>query len=164
MLHNHGDGSYDPAVSYAAFSAPVYLASGDFNEDGYDDFCVANSYAASSMSVVMNNGDGTYAPPKTYNIGQTGYEIEAGDFNGDGHDDYAVRGGSSYMIHLGKGDGSFYPEVSYSVPSGRFESGGKGDVNGDGAVDFVYPSTSGVTVVTNANDDRSNVAGRSGSW
>ncbi len=159
VLRGHGDGSFDPASSYPAFSAPVYLASGDYNEDGYDDFSVANSYAASSMSVILSNGDGTYAPPKTYNINQTGYEIESGDFNGDGHDDFAVRGSSQYMVEYGKGDGSFYPLVAYSVPAGRFEMGSSGDLDGDGAVDFAYPSTSGVTVVRNAHDDASNVAG-----
>lgn len=159
VLRGHGDGSFDPASSYPAYSAPVYLASGDYNEDGYDDFCVANSYAASAMSVVLSNGDGTYAPPKTYNIKQTGFEIESGDFNHDGHDDFAVRGSSQYMVQYGKGNGSFYPLVSYSVPTGRFEMGSSGDIDGDGAVDFAYPSTSGVTIVRNANDDVTNVAG-----
>src|SRR4051812_39387580 len=52
----------------------------------------------------------------------------------------------------GKGDGTFYPSVSYAVPAGRFEMGGAGDFNGDGAADFLYPSTAGVTVVMNADD------------
>ncbi|MFO0957419.1 MAG: FG-GAP-like repeat-containing protein [Isosphaeraceae bacterium] len=162
VLRGHGDGTFDPAASYAAFSAPVYLASGDFNHDGYDDFAVANSDAASSMSVVLNNGDGTYAPPTTYNIGETGYEIEVEDFNNDGNDDFAVRGASKYMVQLGKGDGSFYPALNYATPTGRFEMGGIGDLNNDGAVDFLYPSTAGVTVVLNAADDRSNLAGAVG--
>ena len=32
---------------------------GDFNHDGYLDFACPNSYAATSMSVLLNNGDGT---------------------------------------------------------------------------------------------------------
>src|SRR5215218_7443730 len=81
------------------------------------------------------------------------------DFNHDGNDDFAVRGSSRYMVHLGKGDGTFYPSVDYAVPAGRFEMGGTGDFNGDGSVDFLYPSSAGVTVVMNAADDRANLAG-----
>lgn len=159
VVRGHGDGSFDAPSSYYAFSAPVYLAQGDFNHDGYLDFACPNSYAATSMSVVMNNGDGTYAPPHTYGIAQTGYEIEVADFNHDGHDDFAVRGGSQYMVSHGKGDGTFYPSVNFATPSGRFEAGTHGDFNGDGAVDLAYPSTSGVTVVTNDNSDYQNLAG-----
>ncbi len=159
VLRGRGDGSFDNSSSYYAFSAPVYLASGDFNEDGYDDFAVANSYAATSMSVIINNGDGTYGAPHTYGIAQTGYEIEVEDFNNDGYDDFAVRGGSKYMVSHGKGDGTFYPSVDFATPSGRFEAGTHGDFNGDGAVDLAYPSTSGVTVLTNDNADYQNLAG-----
>ena len=59
------------------------------------------------------------------------------------------------MVHLGKGDGTFYPAVNFATPAGQFETGTQhGDFNGDGAIDLAYPSTAGVTVVMNANDDR----------
>lgn len=162
ILKGHGDGSFDPAQSVYAFSAPVYLGVGDFNHDGYDDFACPNSYAATSMSVVLSNGDGTYAPPATYGIPQTGYEIEVEDFDGDGNDDFAVRGSSQYMVELGKGDGTFYPLVSYPTPVGRFEAGTHGDFNGDGAVDFAYPTAGGVVVTMNANDTVTSLAGAVG--
>jgi hypothetical protein len=158
VLSGHGDGSFGQPTSYYAYSAPVYLACGDFNHDGYDDFCVANSYAATAMSVVMNKGDGTYAPPVTYNIAQTGWEIEVADFNNDGNQDFAVRGSSQYMVGLGKGDGTFFAPVSYPTSAGRFEMGTHGDFNADGAVDFAYPATNGVTVLMNANTDMGNTA------
>jgi hypothetical protein len=154
-----GDGSFNATASYYAFTAPVYLGSGDFNHDGYLDFACPNSYAATSMSVLLNNGDGTYSAPHTYGISQTGYEIEVADFNNDGNDDFAVRGGSMYMVSLGKGDGTFYPSVTSSTPSGRFEAGTHGDFNGDGAVDLAYPGGGGVTIATNDNADYQNLAG-----
>lgn len=159
VLKGRGDGSFDAAASYAAFSAPVYLASGDFNHDGYDDFAVANSYVATSMSVIMNNGDGSFSAPHTYGIAQTGFEIEVEDFNSDGNDDIAVRGGSRYMVSLGRGDGTFYQSTSFATPNGRFENGAHGDFNGDGAVDLAYASSGGVTVVANDNADAQNLAG-----
>jgi hypothetical protein len=161
VLRGKGDGSFYAAASYAAFSAPVYLGEGDFNHDGYEDFVVPNSYAQTSMSVILNNGDGTYAPPHTYGIAQTGEEIEVADFNHDGNDDFAVRGATEYMVHLGKGDGTFYPEVTYPASGGWFYHGAQGDFNGDGAVDLAYPNAfgGGVTVVANDNADGQNLAG-----
>jgi hypothetical protein len=38
VLRGRGDGSFEPYSSYYAFSAPVYLAQGDFDHDGYLDF------------------------------------------------------------------------------------------------------------------------------
>src|SRR5947209_6946621 len=112
------------------------------------------------MSVILNNGDGTYAAPHTYGIAQTGYEIEVADFNNDGNDDFAVRGANEYMVHLGKGDGTFYPEVAYGTTGGLFQRGARGDFNGDGAVDLAYPTLAGtVTVVANDNADGQNLAG-----
>ena len=159
VLKGRGDGSFAPAVSYDAFSAPVYLAEGDFNHDGYEDFVVPNSYVQTSVSVIMNNGDGTYAPPHTYGIGETGGEVEVGDFNDDGNDDFAVRGAGEYMVHLGKGDGTFYAEQTFPVPDGKFESGAEGDFNGDGATDLAFPTFSGVTVVSNDNASAQDLAG-----
>lgn len=160
LLKGHGDGSFDPAVNIYAYSAPVYVAAGDFNHDGFDDFAVANSYAATSMSVVLNNGDNTYAAPVTYGIAQTGYEIEVADFNNDGNQDFAVRGATQYQVEYGKGDGTFYAALNFATPSGQFEKGSQhGDFNGDGAIDLAYVSSAGVTIVMNANDSVSNLAG-----
>jgi uncharacterized membrane protein YgcG len=160
ILHGHGDGTFATAVSYPAFSAPVYLAQGDFNHDGWEDFVVPNSYAQTSMSVILNDGHGGYQPPHTYGIAETGEEAEVGDFNQDGNEDFAIRGANEYMVHLGKGDGTFYPEVTYPAGSGRFEAGAHGDFNGDGAVDLVYPDPAGnVTVVANDGADVQNLAG-----
>ena len=163
LLKGHGDGTFDPEININANSAPVYLASGDFNHDGYDDFAVANSYAATSMSVILNNGDGTYAPPTLYPIAETGYEIEVADFNNDGIQDFAVRGVNQYQIEYGKGDGTFFAAQNFATPAGQFEHGSQhGDFNGDGAVDLAYVSSGGVTVVMNANDSVSNLAGAVG--
>jgi hypothetical protein len=163
LLKGHGDGTFEPAQNVYAGSAPVYVAAGDFNHDGNDDFAVANSYAATSMSIILSNGDGTYAAPVTYGIAQTGYEIEVADFNNDGFQDYAVRGATEYVIGYGKGDGTFYASLTFATPTGQFEHGSQhGDFNGDGAIDLAYVSNAGATVVMNANDTASNLAGAVG--
>ncbi len=160
VLHGRGDGTFDAPVNYPAFSAPVYLGQGDFNHDGWEDFVVPNSYAQTSMSVILNDGHGGYQPPHTYGIAETGVEIEVGDFNHDGNDDFAVRGANEYMVHLGRGDGTFFPELGYATPGGRWQAGAVGDFNGDGAADLAYPNAAGaVTVVANDNLDAQNLAG-----
>jgi hypothetical protein len=163
LLKGHGNGTFDPEVNINAGSAPVYVAAGDFNHDGNEDFAVANSYAATSMSVIMNNGDGTYAPPVTYGIAETGYEIEVADFNNDGNLDFAVRGATQYQVEYGKGDGTFFQAQNFTTPTGQFEKGSQhGDFNGDGALDLAYVGNAGVTVVMNANDSITNLAGAVG--
>src|SRR5581483_4823345 len=90
----------------------------------------------------------------------TGVEIEVGDFNHDGNDDFAVRGSNEYMVHLGKGDGTFYPELTYATPGGRWQAGAVGDFHGAGAIDLAYPTAAGgVTVVANDSLDFPNLAG-----
>lgn len=163
LLKGRGDGTFDPEININANSAPVYVAAGDFNNDGNIDFAVANSYSATSMSVILNNGNGTYAPPTLYPIAETGYEIEVADFNNDGIQDFAVRGGSQYQIEYGRGDGTFFSAQNFATPMGQFEKGSQhGDFNGDGALDLAYVSSAGVTVVLNANDSVSNLAGAVG--
>ncbi|MDB5306227.1 MAG: hypothetical protein JWO38_429 [Gemmataceae bacterium] len=160
VVKGHGDGTFDPAVSYDAFSAPVYLAEGDFNHDGYEDFVVPNSYVQTSASVILSDGHGGYQAPHTYGIAETGFDVEVGDFNHDGNLDFEIRGGNEIMVHLGKGDGTFFPEVDYQTPGGRNQMGAAGDFNGDGATDLAYPNlTGGVTVLQNDNADAQNLAG-----
>ena len=163
VLRGRGDGTFDPAISYDAYSAPVDVVAGDFNGDGFMDLAMPNSYAADAMTVLINNGDGTFAPPHTYRIPASGFGIVSADFNGDGVPDLAEQGGLGYEVQLGKGDGTFYPTVSYAGSFGPMRSAAVGDFNGDGSADLVAPKYAGiVSVVMNAGDDRTNVAGAVG--
>ncbi len=58
-----------------------------------------------------------------------------GDFNGDGKLDAAIGSGTSALLLLGNGDGTFQVAPSYSV--GIYGSIAAGDFNRDGALDLV---------------------------
>jgi hypothetical protein len=54
----NGDGTYQPAQTYAAGPSPGSIAAGDFNGDGLIDLVVVNSPSSSkpTFSVLLNNG------------------------------------------------------------------------------------------------------------
>ena len=121
VLLGNGDGTFQKAVQYAAGLMPDAIVAGDFTGDGHTDLAVANDYA-NDVSVLLGNGDGTFQKAVQYVAGLMPDAIVAGDFTGDGHTDLAVVSAGTYPDHrgslsvlLGKGDGTFQPQVTYTV-------------------------------------------------
>jgi len=98
ILLGNGDGTFKPALEYAAGIAPQRLAVGDYNGDGVLDLVVTNS-DSSSISLYLGNGDGTFQPNVMYAATGQPYGIASADFNHDGQLDVAITEESS-------GDGS----------------------------------------------------------
>ena len=151
VLLGNGDGTFQPAVSYAAGSDPAAIVSGDFTGDGHFDLAVASF--SGGVSILLGNGDGTFRPPVTYAAGSDPIGIVAGDFNGDGKLDLAVTdagdlvyGGtdpSSVSVLLGNGDGTFQPAKQFAAGASALRSFGNtpqnlvaGDFTGDGRLDL----------------------------
>jgi hypothetical protein len=151
MLLGKGDGTFLPAVSFAAGIRAIYVAVGDFNGDGIPDLAVANvgtypSYSDGSVSILLGKGDGTLLPPVNYPTGTYSDSVAVGDFNGDGKQDLAVANYSSNLLYggvsvlLGKGDGTFLPAQTF--PAGTYsDSVAVGDFNGDGKQDLAVVNT-----------------------
>jgi hypothetical protein len=59
ILLGNGDGTFRPAVNYAAGTSPTSLVAADFNHDGNLDLAVANSLS-DYVSILLGNGDGTF--------------------------------------------------------------------------------------------------------
>src|SRR5712692_9186219 len=76
---------FKQAVTYPVGTAPVAVASGDFNGDGKADLAVANNGNAAAghdgnVSILLGNGDGTVQPANDFTAGKNPFAIAAADF------------------------------------------------------------------------------------
>jgi hypothetical protein len=159
ILLGNGDGTFQPAVSYASGAGPYAVATGDFNQDGKQDLAVAN-FEANTVSILLGNGDGTFQPHVDYAVGISPFAIVVADFNGDGIPDLAVSNEICFYatscppgtvsILLGNGDGTFQPDVEYLaalIPQGLATA----DLSGDGGADVAVANyfSNSVSVLLN---------------
>lgn len=137
VLFGAGNGSFSPSGTYAVGSQPFWIASGDFNGDGYPDLVTTNTNVAGTagtVSVLLNNKNGTFASAATYTVGKQPYQVAVGDLNGDGHPDLAVTnyGANTVTILLGSASGTFTVQPTtlatcatpYGVAIGDFKHDG----------------------------------------
>jgi hypothetical protein len=149
ILLGQGDGTFLPAVNYAAGQRSYSVAVGDFNGDGKQDLAVANAWPSNTVSVLLGNGDGTFLPALSSPAPGNPWSVAVGDFNGDGVPDLAVAnyGSGTVSVLLGKGDGTFLPAQSYAAGGA---SVAVGDFNGDGIPDLAAaggPNSNGTVSV-----------------
>jgi len=128
LWFGNGDGTFQgPVTFYTASEAWPTLAA-DFNGDGKLDL------ALSGLVVLLGDGNGTFRTGQT--IAVPGSAIVA-DVNGDGHPDLAFGTTHTFVIYLGKGDGTFVEQAG-QIPRVGFDGiPAAGDLNGDGKIDLV---------------------------
>ncbi len=157
------NGTFNPAVDYAAGTSPRSLAIGDFDGDGRADLAVANygtfvgsQFTNSSISILLGNGNGTFQAPVTYLAGEGPLSLVATNFNDDAALDLAVANDRSMNVSvlIGNGNGTFAPPVSYAT-GGSPRSVAAGDFNGDGQPDLAVVKDSGVFILLRACADLS---------
>ncbi|MFQ5544167.1 MAG: FG-GAP-like repeat-containing protein [Nitrospiria bacterium] len=167
IQQNMGSGIFEAVVEYPVVglvsrasdlsqAAPLSMASGDFNGDGYPDLVSVNSLR-DTVSILLNQGNGIYGSPREYSVleedllpvaSEAGIsivplDIKVADFNGDGLDDVVTvnlgNGTVSVLLGFGvsgKGDVVLQPARYFNV-GGRPVSISVGDLNGDDFLDLV---------------------------
>ena len=130
ILLGNGDGTFQPAVSYAVGTIVLSIVAGDFDGDGTLDLATGN-IESHGVSILLNRGDGTFLTPSLA-LSEDERTIESADFNGDGRLDLALV--STGEVSLGNGDGTFQAPRRYGQASSM--SLAAADFNGDGHPDL----------------------------
>jgi hypothetical protein len=148
LFRNNGDGTFTDVTEASATQDTGWgmaVGHGDFNNDGWEDFYVANDFGPDK--VFRNLGDGTFRDVSRETIGvdtKKGMNAEVGDYNNDGWLDVYVTNMTEPYLHecnmLWKNnrDGTF---TDVSEEEGACDTGwGWGakflDVDNDGHLDI----------------------------
>jgi hypothetical protein len=146
VLLGNGDGTLQPAVTYAAGSYPEFIALADFNKDGRLDLAVANRGIGMSgfVNILLGNGDGTFQSPVAYGPFLDAFSLAIADFNRDGALDIVVADVDTGSLLLGNGDGTFRRGDPIGIPDAVFFA--VADFNKDHKLDLVAADNTGQIV------------------
>src|SRR5262249_53354882 len=135
ILLGDGTGSFAAPASFRVGTRPDFVATADFNGDGYLDLAVAN-YESKDVSILLGTGTGTFGSAINLGLGSVPGSVAIGDLNGDGHLDLAVTSYADYRaepyvpggvsILLGTGTGAFGAATNLA-PGDGFGSVAVGD-------------------------------------
>ncbi|HYX27587.1 MAG TPA: FG-GAP-like repeat-containing protein, partial [Pyrinomonadaceae bacterium] len=141
VLFGKGDGTFQTPVNYTFNTSQLRAA--DFNGDGYPDLAILGA----GIQILLNNGDGTFRTIGSYSF-QSPRVLATADLNGDGKIDLievsTIQSGTKIVntvsVLLGKGDGTFQPQIDsdastveastgpYSIVVADFDRDGKLDL------------------------------------
>ena len=118
VLLGNGDGTFQPAQSFAGGYGPDAVAVADVNGDGRPDIVTANK-GANTVSVLLGNGDGTFQSAQSFAVGSEPDAVAVADL-GNGRADIVTAnyGDNTVSVLLGNGDGTFQPAQSIAVGGG----------------------------------------------
>ena len=160
-----------PGEVALAHEMPGAVALGDLDGDTHLDVVVSNGgtgWGMDSVSVLLGDGTGKLSVEQEFGTVDIPSDIALGDVNGDGRPDLVTANQAGWggdvrtvSVLLGTGAGGFACPTVFEVGHAPPVAVALGDVNGDGVVDVVTADgadvfgtgwTSGVSVLTGANN------------
>jgi hypothetical protein len=124
-----------PAI-YDAASNASYPVIADVNADGRRDVLIPT--APVGIAVLLGIGDGSLGPPIFYPAASGSSALAVTDINSDGKLDVATadRPTKTVSVLLGRGDGTFLPNINTSAGANEPGRIATGDFNNDGRPDL----------------------------
>jgi RHS repeat-associated protein len=156
---SNGDGSYtvsNPFPPNNNWGPNNQTWAGDANGNGRTDL-ISHDKGSNKIASAFSNGDGTWFEP-TPVVHPSGWSINnttwVGDFNGDGRIDLINFTGSTFIVALNNGDGTFTPcQIPVPINNWHATRTWVGDFNGDGISDLVTNNNNGQFVFAFFNDN-----------
>jgi hypothetical protein len=125
-------------LAYDTF--PLAVVAGDFNNDKHLNLAIANS-GTDNVGILFGNGNGSLQEQMIFSTGHDSrpHAIIVDEFNDDNLLDIAVAnyGTNSVGILLGYRNGTFVPQISYSLDAACPYSIATGDLTMDNRLDIV---------------------------
>ena len=130
VVLGNGDGTFQPATTYACDEVEFTAATADLSRDGVPDLLIGGG---DHTSILLRNGDGSFSAPVHYGVGQRFARI--GYFNRDRDSDVVAGGGFfGTGVAFSRGDGTLRAPLAIAGGTLGF---GSADFDGDGYADLI---------------------------
>lgn len=159
VLLNDGYGIFSVLDVYPVQGFPLFVITADYNKDGFLDVSVASD---TNMYVFFNNGDATMGTPSVYSTAPPSAPWERisslsnSDVNSDGFVDIIAANGMSgvtFAVFLNNGNGTFFIDSFYVVPTYNPYQIVSCDFDNDGDLDVIYSAQFSKVITLYGNID-----------